>query len=78
MLAPEQIELQEKITLIHELDAARQWTVNDLDTDAREHYREHIENVQLSSAFGAEAGLFLCLWHYLMHATPVSLSIPKY
>ena len=77
MLAPEQIELQEKITLIQELDAARRWTVNDLDTDARERYREHIENAQLSSAFGAEVGL-LCLWHYLVHATPVSLSIPKY
>ncbi|KIM53779.1 hypothetical protein SCLCIDRAFT_31589 [Scleroderma citrinum Foug A] len=54
MLAPEQIELQEKITLIQELDAAQRWTVNDLDTDARERYREHIENAQLSSAFGTE------------------------
>ena len=78
MLAPEQIELQEKITLIQELDAVRRWMVNDLDTNARERYREHIENAQLSSAFSAEVGLLLCLWHYLVHATPVSLSIPKY
>ena len=71
--------------LIQELDAER-GDDDDLNTDARERYREftntlknwHIENAQLSSAFGAKVGLLLCLWHYLVHATPVLFSILKY
>ena len=85
MHAPQQIELEEKITLIQELDAER-GDDDDLNTNARECYREftntlknwHIENMQLSSAFGTKVGLLLCLWHYLVHATPVLFSILKY
>ena len=62
----QQIELEEKITLIQELDAER-GDDDDLDTDARERYRElaetiknwDIENAQLSSAFGAKVGLLV-------------------
>ena len=51
----QQIELEEKITLIQELDAEC-GNDNDLNTDARKHYYEftdtlknwHIENAQLS------------------------------
>ena len=55
----QQIELEEKIRQLHELDAERAED-DELDTDARERYRElaetiaawDAENAQLSSAFG--------------------------
>lgn len=57
----QQIELEEKIRQLQELDADS-GDEEELDTDARERYREladtikewDVENAQLSSAFGAK------------------------
>jgi hypothetical protein len=62
----QQIELEEKIRQLQEFDAERA-EGEELDTDARERYRElaetiaawDAENAQLSSTFGQKVSLFI-------------------